>query len=361
MKRIFLLSIVTWLFVSMTAACSNVDAPDAPDSSDQAASTRVAKIAAELPETDFVALLTRTDEVEICAREIKVSMDLSLGPGFYPNGYERLGCECARDGASYILEQTEGSTPALRNAAIQVALNLDVIPYIFNETRHPGGMDAFVAFLKNDALDALGFNDEDFMAVINQVSTVNARIEDDPFAMVAEVPSCQRAFEKTRILFPGVADEDLAKTTEVDMAIQRLRYDSGIDLNMIDEILHSDDPRAECEFYHESGASTQDVIDTCNALRKKADTRFANCSNAQYDIASRLVMSAVYLHTRKSTAQTGDDLYYIASRIGGLEWRASDVENVFKIMSPGQDGAPNKSFPQEAKEYLIEAAHAAAT
>lgn len=150
---------------------------------------------------NFKAMLSRTDEVEVCTRLFIESPVLTDGRLVKPTEeIQRPICECLSDSARYFIRKTGVSDPKLENALIQTGLNFDNLPIVLNTK--DGGLDAFTAYIEQSAEQDFGFASDEFLNALNSLGPVVQKVESQPFTFLDEVPSCRAAFILGQAYYP---------------------------------------------------------------------------------------------------------------------------------------------------------------
>lgn len=288
---------------------------------------------------DFKALLTRTDHIETCTRDTEAEFTKSLGPNWLPDKAVKLGCECIQDGALYVMEDLYPNRPVMHNAMLQLALNMDVAPIVFDENS-PGSITAMNAYLAEYGKSDLGFDDEEFLAAVKEVgAAASAR---SPEEVLSTIPSCAEALNVVRSPYPNVDHEADPYYPERAYALRRLEFDPKIDVTGLDVALTSRVPLELCKtlIVHTDLAGTSDleaVHDLCDKTLRKVTCCLKHLSDEDQLAAIRIGLGGLYVKTHASTAKTKDALYYVLEHYERFGWTKDQLLRVAKEMQNNTD------------------------
>ena len=190
----------------------------------------------EASKVDFATLLTTSDPVDVCTAKMEVKMSTELGPDFLPENYERLSCLCLRDTIQFQVKRVAPDQPMLQTVLVQITMNMEIRPFLFDRKKHPGGMEAFWRFMKRDGKDELGFDDEALRSAMWAGGKVAAKYQNEnaAWALLGQLPSCVSSLEMGEVRFPGTSriggNEEMARI----FAAQRLKHNPDISITAIE-------------------------------------------------------------------------------------------------------------------------------
>ena len=285
---------------------------------------------------DYVAQLTRTDSAEICTRRTHEANIIEFGEGFISEENTRKICECRRDAAFYFVEKASPRQPVLHNAVVQVTTNFDVMAVILNDRDNPNKIEAFESFLQTESKATLGFDAEEFHSAIKASTRQIRPHNNDPYAFTRFVPACNAAMDAAKARFPEWDPKTGEAGTEAIYAIQRLKYDSGIDLADLDEIVSADNPNAICRRrigayidwrQQESRPHKKQTENdkACRYLFNKLDQYTSKLTDQQALVIKRIVLSEMYFVVNKTTAQETDMIRYWLSALDEMGWTDEQI------------------------------------
>ena len=140
---------------------------------------------------DFKAMLTRTDEVEVCVNHFinKVPACAEAAVSCV-HTLMRPACQCQSDYMRHALREA-GANPALENATIQMAMNMEVGEIIWPEEDLVEVWEEFGPFLTAYAAEHFGEDSEQKLKIA--ASAIRDATEADRPVLMLELPSCAHA------------------------------------------------------------------------------------------------------------------------------------------------------------------------
>ena len=188
---------------------------------------------------DYYAALTRTDEVKNCVQMAAEGFALDYEPGFLPNDFTRLSCECQAGTVRWHLRQTGVELASLETATLQLVFNRNALPF---DPTDAEDIDAFVQWVKDYGHQQLGFGPEDLPSAFETAASALEASLLHRETVDAAVPACGELSISTHSHF-GTSNETQVLDTMSRHAMAR----AGLDLERIDGVLASNTPRNACE------------------------------------------------------------------------------------------------------------------
>lgn len=343
------------LLLSAVSACSDSSEPTVQLAPNETA-----------VEVDFAALIKTSDPVEVCTALTEEKFSIELGSDFLPENYERLSCECIRDGILYQANETVPGKPAVQHMMVQMAMNFEIIPVLFNEAQYPGGLEAFWEFLATDGKQELGFDDAELQLAMDATAENAAKYasEEAALAMAREIPSCVEASEMAQSRFPSLSPS--GNTTEIDLifAMQRLKHDPGISFAEIRTLATESSPEEVCPLLRSTleglassvgGAqcTAKQAYEICGSVLNAMDDRLGDLDEQERLPLKRLAAVALYVAGNSTTSGQDDVRRYLLAQSDDLGFTPAQINRMFGgLLDVALEDLQNRYLEELAKVDL---------
>ncbi|MDJ0922413.1 MAG: hypothetical protein QNI84_14890 [Henriciella sp.] len=276
---------------------------------------------------DFAELLRASDPVEVCATYLEDELQRTLGSDFVSPDTILNGCQCQRDMMKFQLEQIAPENPGFHELFIQISMNFDVIPHVFNDELHPGGMEVFLEFLDTNGEREFGVSTEEFMSFLKRSDAITSKYRNAATALetVLQIPSCAESMELYQKRFPDVALEDIGAHSERRFALQRLRYDPHVSLTKLDAIMSNESLSQSCRMIERSAIEPRtaterdfchicDLETQCLTMLDGLEGHANELEGEQVQLIKKLGIAGLYMADSASTAKVEDIWHYYSER-----------------------------------------------
>ena len=323
------------------AACS--EATKANEEPGDATIAEVYVVPATVEEVDWKRLLTESDPVEVCTRELTVMVDREVGEGFVAPEFESDVCQCLADTYTQKLEEVAPGQSQIHNLALQITMNFEVIPVVFNEQRYPGGTEAFLTYLTEKGKEEIDVSIDELMSVIESVSDIFAEIKTAELGhdLIEGIPACEATLsESHRTLGDGTVVPTVEEFSHL-LDIRALSRDPGLDLHFMDNILvAAATPEDLCRqvlseiVQPRSGNQDSDIGSMisdrgCAAYFAATEAQFGNLDREDRALMRRVATLVFYLNESKKSARSESGRAFLVERADGLGVSADKLSRLF--------------------------------